>query len=401
MKPNRKTSFTRLHDLEGHIRRLADRPADDGPVLSCHLDLTRGVAACRRYISDQASNLRSGLRGKARRDFERGLSVLLERLAPPPGPRAGGLSLFVAVRGNPEVLASLFFAVPVGDRMSLTATPDIFPLLSLKDRLESHMLVLVQPEWLQIAEVNLGDVSVKAWAAHATSAAVRHGVAASNGPVEQGATAAAGMGRHIHLVERVLQAAGRSYLFLAGDPKLCEEVYGLLAPSYRARLVETLPLPASHTLKQAAEVSIAAFEEFESGVSEATAARLLRGVGVQGSAVAGAAATLSAMRERRADTLVMSRDFAASSGWVCNRCGDGHPKAKAPDICPSCGDPRVAPLDLRLELIRLAGQQGLPVELVDGDALRYLGGVGCLLRNSPETRAAPLPRRFGTLDLVA
>mgnify|MGYP000196338669 CR=1 FL=1 len=161
--------------------------------------------------------------------------------------------------------------------------------------------------------------------------------------------------------------------------------------------METLPLPAACSLKQAAEVSIAAFEEFESGISEATAARLLRGIRVQGSAVAGTAATLSAMRERRADTLVMSRDFAASSGWVCNRCGDGHPKAKAPDICPSCGDPRVAPLDLRL----LAGQQGLPVELVDGDALRYLGGVGCLLRNSPETRAAPLPRRVGTLDLVA
>ena len=115
MRPNWNKSITRLHDLERHITRLADRPADAGPVISCHLDLTRGVAACRRYISDQASNLRSGLRGKARRDFERGLSVLLERLAPPPGPRAGGLSLFVAVRGNPEVLASLFFAVPVGD----------------------------------------------------------------------------------------------------------------------------------------------------------------------------------------------------------------------------------------------------------------------------------------------
>ena len=383
MKPNQKTAFTRLQDLEQHITRLADRPADAGPVISCHLDLTRGVSACRRFISEQASSLRSALRGATRRDFERGLSVLLERLALPARPRASGLSLFIAVQGKPKVLASLVFAAPVGDRMSLTATPDIFPLLCLKDRLESHMLVLVQPDGLQIAEVNLGDVSVKAWAAHATS------------------TATAGMDRHIRLVERVLQAAGRSYLFLAGDPKLCEELYGLLAAGHRARLVETLPLPASYSLKQAAEVSIAAFEEFESGISEATVARLLRGIRIQGSAVAGAAATLSAIRERRADTLVMSQDYAASSGWVCNRCGDGHPQGAAPEICPSCGDPQVAPLDLRVELVRLAGQQGLPVELVDGDALRYLGGVGCLLRKSPETRAAPLPRRVGTLDLVA
>ena len=403
MKPNWKKSITRLHDLERHITRLADRPADAGPVISCHLDLTRGVAACRRFVSDQASGLRSGLQGKARQDFERGLSVLLERLAPPPGPRANGLSLFIAVRSDPKVLASLTFAVPVGDHMSLAATPDIFPLLCLKDRLESHMLVLVQPDWLQIAEVNLGDISVKAWAAHTASIAARQEVGESGRPVDPGPAAAAGMGlkRHMHLVERVLQAAGRSYLFLAGDPQLCAEIYDLLAPAYRARLVETLPLPASCNLKQAAEVSMAAFEEFEKGVSEATAARLLRGIRARGAAVAGTAATLSAMRARRVDTLVMSHDYAAPKGWVCNSCGDGDPQAMAPGHCPSCGGANIAPLDLRLELVRLAGQQGLPVELVDGDALRYLGGVGCLLRNSPETHAAPLPRDVGTLDLVA
>ncbi|MGB5252172.1 MAG: hypothetical protein WBN68_05540 [Sedimenticolaceae bacterium] len=400
MKPNWKKSITRLHDLERHITRLADRPADAGPVISCHLDLTRGVAACRRFVSDQASSLRSGLQGKARLDFERGLSVLLERLAPPPGPRASGLSLFIAVRSDPTVLASLTFAVPMADRMSLTATPDIFPLLCLKDRLESHMLVLVQPDWLQIAEVNLGDISVKAWAAHSTSTASQP---LDIRPVDPAPTAAAdmGLGRHMHLVERVLQAAGRSYLFLAGDPQLCEELYDLLAPAHRARLVQTLPLPTTCNLKQAASVSMAAFEEFESGVSEATAARLLRGIRARGSAVAGTAATLSALRERRADTLVMSHNYAASKGWVCSSCGDGDPQAMAPGHCPSCGGANVAPLDLRVELIRLAGQQGLPVELVDGDALRYLGGVGCLLRNSPETRAAPLPRHVGTLDLVA
>ena len=400
MTPNRKMSITRLHDLERHITQLADRPADAGPVISCHLDLSRGLAACRRFVSDQASILRSGLQGRARRDFERALSVVLEHLVLPPEARAKGLSLFVAVRSDPTVLARLYFAVPVGDRMGLAATPDIFPLLCLKDRLESHMLVLVQPDGLQIAEVNLGDVSVKAWVAHSTSTASQR---PDVRPVDQAPTreAGIGLGRHARLVERVLQAARRSYLFLAGDPQLCAELYGLLAPTYRARLVETLPLPTTCDLQQAAEVSIAAFEEFESGVSEATAARLLRGVRTQGSAVAGTAATLSAIRERRADTLVMSHDYAASNGWGCNSCGDGDPQAEAPERCPRCGGTNLAPLDLRVELVRLARQQGLPVELVDGDALRYLGGVGCLLRDSPETRAAPLPRHAGTLDLVA
>ncbi len=400
MKPNWKKSITRLHGLERHIALLAERPAGAGPVISCHLDLTRGEAACRRFITDQASSLRNDLHGRARRDFEHGLMLLLERLAQRLGPRARGLSLFIAVRSDPVVLTSLTFAVPVHNRMALAATPDIFPLLCLKDRLESHMLVLVQPTWLQIAEVNLGDPSVKAWATHSTSTAPLRSDLRLVDPAPSIDTGK-GLDRHIKFVERVLRAGGRSYLFLAGDPRLCATLYGLLSPTLRARLVQTLPLPADCSLKQAAEVSMAAFQEFESGVSQATAARLLRGVRTQGSAVAGAAATLSAMREQRADTLVISHDYPSSNGWVCNSCGTSDVRAQAPAHCPSCGGDNVASLDPRIELIRLAGQQRLPVELVDGDELRYLGGVGCLLRDTPETRAAPLPRQATTLDLVA
>jgi hypothetical protein len=54
-----------------------------------------------------------------------------------------------------------------------------------------------------------------------------------------------------------------------------------------------------------------------------------------------------------------------------------------------------------MELIRLAAQQRFPVEFADSEALHYLGGVGCLLRNQPQSLSQPTPPRYGSLDLVA
>ena len=57
--------------------------------------------------------------------------------------------------------------------------------------------------------------------------------------------------------------------------------------------------------------------------------------------------------------------------------------------------------DAKIELSRQACRQGTRVVLADSEELRYLGGVGCLLGQRHETRAMPVPPRFGRLDLVA
>jgi hypothetical protein len=45
------------------------------------------------------------------------------------------------------------------------------------------------------------------------------------------------------------------------------------------------------------------------------------------------------------------------------------------------------PLDVREEILRLAGQAERPVEIVEqSDALMSLGGVGCLLRCQTDSR---------------
>jgi peptide subunit release factor 1 (eRF1) len=52
-----------------------------------------------------------------------------------------------------------------------------------------------------------------------------------------------------------------------------------------------------------------------------------------------------------------------------------------PNTCPECRTARLRVFDIRGELVRLAEQQQVDVEVVEhNDVLMTLGGVGCLLR---------------------
>lgn len=63
---------------------------------------------------------------------------------------------------------------------------------------------------------------------------------------------------------------------------------------------------------------------------------------------------------------------------------------------------RYLPIDPYSELFCLAVQQDVDIDLVRGDqSLRYLGGVGCLLRLSPETQVGHASKPRAELRLVA
>ena len=177
-----------------------------------------------------------------------------------------------------------------------------------------------------------------------------------------------------------MQTAGRAALILAGDPDLVEAVGNSLPPALQSRLVTRMPMRASDDLEETVGASLRAFIEFEERGSRAVAASVVRGVGSRGLAVAGGPATLQALREGRADTLVIARTYDPEPGWMCGHCSGSRIGEALPKDCPWCGG-GVQPLDLRAELARLAGRQGLAVEVVaDADELMSLGGVGCLLR---------------------
>ena len=58
-------------------------------------------------------------------------------------------------------------------------------------------------------------------------------------------------------------------------------------------------------------------------------------------------------------------------------------------------------LDLRAELLRLAGQQGVAVGFAHSRELSVLGGVACLLRPRTKRLVLPASQAHGRLELVA
>src|SRR5581483_4494175 len=102
-----------------------------------------------------------------------------------------------------------------------------------------------------------------------------------------------------------------------------------------------------------------------------------------GLAVAGATASIEAVKSGQADILVIVQGYDPGRGWECHGCGILSLDLPLPAACPNCRSRRLREFDLRGELARIAELRGIAIEVVEhSDALMSLGGVGCLLRYS-------------------
>ena len=91
--------------------------------------------------------------------------------------------------------------------------------------------------------------------------------------------------------------------------------------------------------------------------------------------------SMQALKAGQVDVLVIAKDYDPGNGWECRRCGKTDTQSAQPDACPACRSHHLRGYEIRSELVRLAGQLGCGVEVVEhSDPLMNLGGVGCLLR---------------------
>jgi len=374
--------LTTLDELRRQIALLACIDETQAPFVSCYLDLEQGEAGYREVFEYRAIAMRSTLEDEARSDFDAAISQIKNYLAEKLRPGAKGVALFSRHFRGGAFFLPMQFAAPLPNWIAVYPTPNLFHLMALKDNYHRYVVLLANQAWVRILEVNLGAATIKAWTEQpALRERVGREWTKAHYESHRRERTSRFLKEQISLLERLMVAGGHTHLILAGEPRLTGEIRRALPKSVAAKLIDTIPAASRDTQDDVVAATLSAFIEGEEQESQAIAARFVEGIRTQGRAVAGATACLDVLRQQRADMLLLARDLLPAPGWRCAACGVIRIEHHAPAACPECGNKSVQRVDATVELVRLAGQQECPIEVVDHcDPLMALDGIGCLLR---------------------
>ena len=374
--------LTTLDELKQHITILASVEETDAPFISCYLNLEDGHDNWRETLNERARLLRLILKGDDLSDLEYALDKIESWLATELLPETKGVAIFVRGIFGGAFMLPMQFAAPLPNWITIYPTPNIYHLVELKDNYHRYVVLLAMSDWARIMEVNLGAVTTAAWLERPESRR-RVGTqwSRSHYQVNQSHRGDRFLREKIAVLEKLLGAEGHTHLILAGDPVITQRLRRSLPENLRNKLVDVIPAAERDQHADVVMATLSSFIEHEELESQTIAERLIEGLSSQNLAVVGSADTLQALRWGEVDTLVMASNYQSDPGWTCTACRDIGIELPETEICPACGKHAVRPIDVREELLRLAGRLQCQVEVVEqSDTLMSLGGVGCLLR---------------------
>jgi len=396
---NQQTSLTitKQSQLHQQITLLANLRPAARVMVSCYLDLNMKSEQLENFIREKVTCQLSHRPDNCFAGLEEGVRLISTQLYAAKSAQARGLAVFCTIDSNATLLSSMPFAAPLRNRISVAASPDLLPLIQLRELYGRFMILLAKPDGMHIVEVNLGAIAVKAWVPAAYSSAVNGNYRLFE---NERPTAGDDLKKQVSIVERLLNKGGYCPFFLAGDADVMHSVRQLLSGSSIARLRTSIPVEDDCNMQRTAALCLRSLLESRANQARATSTRILHGVRHNRQAVTGVAASLHNLRRGIVDTLVLVDDYVQEPGWSCWNCGESLIQQTSPSRqCPHCSADGL--IDLRSELMGLAGQHRIPVEFTDSDGLRPLGGVGCLLHKLVTEFVQPYPVNDNRLDLVA
>ena len=363
MQADTQPQLADITSLLGQTRQLAMLDVNDTPFLSVYLDTRPGMRGCRQFIEDKAARIRPQLPGMERLEFENAFNMVCRGLERGWHPEMQGAAIFARGLAGGRHLTTIPLAIPVRNSLAVYRAPEILPLLAVKDSHPAFTLLLVRQGSVQVLESNAGRV-----VRHARTPVQWLHPAVQRPP--QGALSVSSLQR----IHRLLSADTCGPLVVAADADSLAAVVAWLPRRAVSRLLHRLEVPADLGHAEVVDFVQSSVTAALAETRTQLAARLVRAMRLHGPAVIGQVATLEALRGGFAETLVIADGYDASG---------------------------VSQWEAKIELPRLACAQGVDVVVADSDELRYLGGVGCLLRRRDREHAMPLPAHFGQLDLVA
>ncbi len=167
------------------------------------------------------------------------------------------------------------------------------------------------------------------------------------------------------------------HLILSAGPEIASELEADLHAYLRERIRARINIPATSSESAIVEAVLEVEEQVEREREQETVERLKAATGANRGGVCGLEDTLTAVAEKRVDTLVVSDGFVAE-GWRCGGCGRLAAKGRT---CPVCGKEMAHVDDVVEEAVEESLLQSCHVEVCVGNAdLDVAGRIGALLR---------------------
>lgn len=362
------------------IRSLAGFKGHAAPVVTLYLDVDG-----RRYVrpKDYELQLESLLRKAGR--YTNGHTPAVQDLqrieahvkAGLDRSQTRGLAIFSCAAQDLWHVVEL--PVPVRNQLVVNATPHVRQLETVLDEYQRFAVLLADKQRARIFVFELGRLVDRS---ELFDQLPRHeddrGDWDKDHVRDHSAEAA-----HQHL-KRAAQVAFEVYknnpfdhLILGAPEEIAKELERDLHSYLRDRIAARMSIPVNATEAQIRDAALQVEQQVERAKEAKLVGKLRDAVGSQKGGVAGLADTVTALIERRVDTLVVSDGYEAP-GWRCRACGYVALKGRA---CPLCEQPMAQVDDVVEEAVEEALAQNCRVAVCVGNAdLDVLGRIGALLR---------------------
>ena len=353
----------------------------DSPLISCYLDLSSGPVGYRNELDFRVQLLKRSLPVRSVGEFDEAMGRIEACLNGGITSRARGMAVFARGGKTPFWLA-LQFEVPMPNWIAVGSTPNIYHLVELKDNYDRYVILLTNEMSARIIGVNLGSVTAQLWRSRPElRRRVGHEWTKEHFQDHRRERTKQFIHDQIRILDRLVSAGGYAHLMLAGNARMISAVRRLLPKRLEEKLVDSVPAGPNDHLADIVASTLQTFLEHEELESQAVAEELITQIHRHGLATAGTRATMEAIRAGQADVLIVVKSYDPGQGWECRSCGKTELVMPLPKTCPRCRIDRIREFEIRGEMVRLAEQQQLGVEVVEhNDVLMNLGGVGCLLR---------------------
>lgn len=365
---------------EDVLRRLAGFKGEDAKVVSLYLDVDG-----RRFVRPKDYELhldallkKAGERSNSRAAADEDLSRVAAHV------KAGidrshtrGLAIFSCLaHGLWEVIE---LPVPVRNQVVVNSSPHIRQLEGVRDENERFGVLLADKQRARMFVFELGRLVDKN---ELFDQLPRHEDDRGDWDKDHVRDHSAQLA-HLHL-RRAAQVAFAAYqaqpfdhLVIGAPDEIAHELERELHSYLKARIAARVNVAVNASEAAIRQAALEVEAEVERAKEAELVERLRHAVGSGSGGVAGLPAVLSALVERRVDTLVLSDGYEAP-GWRCRACGYIGTKGPRCPVCPAAME-RLD--DVVEEAVEEARIQSCRVEVVfDNADLDVLGRIGALLR---------------------